>query len=187
MKIYLVRHTLPDIAPGICYGHSDIDVTTDFPSELMATKDKLAGIGTATWFTSPSLRCSKLAEALNSDISIQDARLRELDFGDWELSSWNDIPRDAFDHWANDFVNQAPPNGETFRQLYQRATDLLREVNANSDKTVVVITHAGVIRALLAEALGLALANVFRIRIDYGSVTQLLLDEQGLQVGYINR
>lgn len=186
MEIYLVRHTPPDIAPGICYGHSDIDVAADFASSIVSVKSKLAKIKPGTWFTSTSLRCSKLAEALNSGVSIQDARLKELDFGDWELSSWNDIPRDEFDHWANDYVNQAPPNGETFNQLHQRATEFLREVNANSDDTVVV-THAGVIRALLAEALGLPLVNIFRIRIDYGSVTQLLVDDQGMHVGYVNR
>ncbi len=187
MEIYLIRHTLPDIAPGICYGHSDIGVTANFPGDLATVKNKLAGIRPATCFTSPSLRCFRLAEALSLGVAIQDARLKELDFGDWELSSWDDIPRDAFDHWANDYVNQAPPNGETFQQLHQRATEFLQEVNANSRDAVVVVTHAGVIRALLAEALGLPLVNSFRIRVDYGSVTQLLVDEQGMHVGYVNR
>lgn len=186
--VYLVRHTSPDIAPSICYGQSNIDVAANFPEELALIKHKLAGIKSAICFTSPSIRCAKLAEALNSGAVIKDKRLMELDFGDWELHPWDTIPRDAFDHWAHDHVNQAPPNGETFSQLHQRATEFLMQVNANSaGASIVVVTHGGVIRALLAEALGLTLMNVFRIQIDYSSVTQLLLDEQGVRIGYVNR
>ena len=186
--VYLVRHTSPDIAPSVCYGQSDIDVAANFPEELALIKHKLAEIKPAICFTSPSLRCAKLAQALNSGAVIEDKRLMELDFGDWELRPWDTIPRDAFDLWAHDHVNQAPPNGETFNQLHQRATQFLMEVNANSAQApIVVVTHGGVIRALLAEALGLTLMNVFRIQIDYCSVTQLLLDEQVTRVGYVNR
>ena len=186
--VYLVRHTSPDIASSVCYGQSDIDVAANFPEELALIKHKLAEIKPAICFTSPSLRCTKLAQALNSGAVIEDKRLMELDFGDWELRPWDTIPRDAFDHWAHDHVNQAPPNGETFNQLHQRATQFLMEVNANSAQApIVVVTHGGVIRALLAEALGLTLMNVFRIQIDYCSVTQLLLDEQVTRVGYVNR
>ncbi|HLD08939.1 MAG TPA: alpha-ribazole phosphatase family protein, partial [Methylophilaceae bacterium] len=182
------RHTSPDIASSVCYGQSDIDVAANFPEELALIKHKLAEIKPAICFTSPSLRCTKLAQALNSGAVIEDKRLMELDFGDWELRPWDTIPRDAFDHWAHDHVNQAPPNGETFNQLHQRATQFLMEVNANSAQApIVVVTHGGVIRALLAEALGLTLMNVFRIQIDYCSVTQLLLDEQVTRVGYVNR
>jgi alpha-ribazole phosphatase len=112
----------------------------------------------------------------------------ELDFGEWELSPWDAIPREAMDHWAEDYVNQAPPNGETFHQLHQRAIQFLQEVNADStDKSIIVVTHAGVIRALLAEALSLPLKHIFRLHIDYGSVTQLLVDASGMRVGYVNR
>jgi alpha-ribazole phosphatase len=186
--VYLVRHTSPDIAPSVCYGQSEIDVAANFPEELALIRHKLAEIKPAICFTSPSIRCTKLAEALNIGTVTEDQRLMELDFGDWELCPWDTIPRDVFDRWAQDHVNQAPPNGETFNQLHQRATKFLMEVNANSTGApVIVVTHGGVIRALLAEALGLSLMNVFRIQIDYSSVTQLLLDEQGVRVGYVNR
>lgn len=193
MEIYLVRHTSPDIAASVCYGQSDINVAANFSEELALIKHKLAEIKPANCYasavySSPMRRCAKLAEALNLGAVIEDKRLMELDFGDWELRRWDTIPRDTFDHWAHDHVNQAPPNGETFNQLHQRATEFLMEVNTNSaEAPIVVVTHGGVIRALLAEALGLTLMNVFRIQIDFSSVTQLLLDEQVVRVGYVNR
>jgi len=186
--VYLVRHPPPDIAANVCYGRSDINVAANFPEELALIRHKLAEIKPAICFTSPSVRCTKLAEALNIGVVTKDKRLMELDFGDWELRPWDTISREVFDCWAQDHVNQAPPNGETFKQLHQRATEFMTEVNANSaGAPVVVVTHGGVIRALLAEALGLPLMNVFRIQIDYSSVTQLLLDGQDVRVGYINR
>jgi len=193
MEIYLVRHTSPSIASSVCYGQSDINVAANFSEELALIKHKLADIKPATCnasaiYSSPMRRCTKLAEALNLGAVIEDKRLMELDFGDWELRHWDTIPRDTFDHWAHDHVNQAPPNGETFNQLHQRATEFLMEVNANSaEAPIVVVTHGGVIRALLAKVLDLTLMNVFRIQIDCSSVTQLLLDEQGMHVGYVNR
>ena len=188
MELYLVRHTTPDIASGICYGHSDIDVATSFAAELEVLGNKLAGIMPAAIYSSPSQRCAKLAGALDLGNVIQDPRLMELDFGDWELRRWDDIPRNELDVWAHDHVVQAPPNGESFYALHQRAISFLTEVSANpSQSRVVVVTHGGAIRALLAEVLGLPLIDVFRFQIDYTSVTQLLLDEQVMRVGYVNR
>jgi alpha-ribazole phosphatase len=193
VEIYLIRHTLPDIKPGICYGRSDIDVGAGFSQDLIAVKAKLAEVEPAKCFTSPSQRCVKLAEALYSKTVyptaiIQDARLMELDFGDWELSSWDDIPRTALDQWADDHAHQAPPNGETFHELHRRATEFLGELgNTSVAQAIAVVAHAGVIRALLAETLGLPLMNIFRINIDYGSVTQLLMEGHTARVGYVNR
>ena len=198
MELYLVRHTTPDISRGVCYGQSDIDVAASFAAELEMLKDKLgaklaapvADIGTI--YSSPMQRCTKLADELANSLNLRasrkDPRLMELDFGDWELRRWDDIPRDEFDRWAYDHVHQAPPNGESFYALHKRAAAFLAEVKARPAKAcTVVVTHGGVIRALLAEVLGLPLIEVFRFQIDCASVTQLVLDEKVMRVGYVNR
>lgn len=197
MELYLVRHTTPDIAKGVCYGKSDIDVAAhSFAAELEAICHKLAGItslaiDSSAIYSSPMQRCTKLADELASSLNLspptQDPRLVELDFGDWELCSWDDIPRDAFDAWAHDHVDQAPPNGESFYALHQRAAAFLAEVSAKPASACVVVTHGGVIRALLGEVLGLPLIDTFRFQIDFASVTQLLIDEKVRRVGYVNR
>ncbi len=197
MELYLVRHTTPAIAKGICYGNSDIAVAPhSFAAELEAVRNKLAGLDPlairgSVIYSSPMQRCIKLADELASSLNLsaplQDARLMELDFGDWELRSWDDIPRAAFDTWAHDHVDQAPPNGESFYALHQRATAFLAEVSAKPAKAYVVVTHGGVIRALLGEVLGLPLIDVFRFQIDFASVTQLLLEEKVKRIGFVNR
>ena len=135
MKLTLIRHTSLQIEPGICYGQSDIDVAASFANEVANTQKKLAEMTLTAIYTSPLQRCVKLAEALNLGEVIEDARLKELHFGDWELHAWDDIPRDIFDDWAYDYANKAPPNGETFSQLQQRGIHFLDEIkNKHTDK-----------------------------------------------------
>lgn len=188
MELYLVRHTAPDINEGICYGQSDIDVMNSFAHELAALKRKIDGIQPTMIYSSPLQRCAKLAGALQLGSVIHDDRLKELNFGDWELKTWDDIPRPVFDAWANDYANLSPPNGETFSQLHVRATAFLRDCKRHTaGDSVMVVTHGGVIRALLAEVLNIPLKGLFRFRIDYASVTQLVLDEAVPRLGYVNR
>jgi alpha-ribazole phosphatase len=178
MKLTLIRHTSLQVPVGVCYGQSDIDVAASFANELELTKAKIAGMMFDAVYTSPLQRCDKLAVALNIGEVVHDARLKELHFGDWEMQAWDDIPRNIFDDWAHNYANKAPPNGETFSQLQQRALSFLAEMLVkHADEHIVVISHGGVIRALLAHALNMELKGLFRFGIDYGGVTQMEFGE----------
>lgn len=187
MKLTLIRHTSLQTAAGICYGQSDIDVAASFSSEAASTKTKLTSIGFNAVYTSPLQRCIKLADALKLGKPIEDARLMELNFGDWELRAWDDIPRDLFDTWAHDYANIAPPNGETFSQLQQRGLNFLEEILAkHANEHIAVVSHGGTIRALLAHTLNMPLKGLFRFNIDYGSVTQLDFSQIVPKIEFVN-
>ncbi|MBC7755753.1 MAG: alpha-ribazole phosphatase [Bdellovibrio sp.] len=187
MKLTLIRHTSLQIEAGICYGQSDIDVAESFASESASTQAKLTAIKFDAVYSSPLQRCVKLAEALNlGDIAV-DTRLMELNFGDWELRAWDDIPRDMFDAWGHDYANKAPPNGETFSQLQQRGIHFLTEMlTKHAGEHIVIISHGGMIRALLAHVLNMELKGLFRFTIDYGSVTQLDFNGTISKVLFVN-
>ncbi len=187
MKLTLIRHTSLQIEPGICYGQSDIDVATSFASEVVSTQTKLVEMTFDTIYTSPLQRCVKLAEALNLGKPITDKRLVELHFGDWEMQAWDDIPRDIFDDWAHDYANKAPPNGETFSQLQQRAIHFLDEMlTKHVGENIVVVTHGGMIRTLLAHVLNMELKGLFRFTIDHASVTQLDFSDKVPKIMFVN-
>ena len=174
MKLTLIRHTSLQTADGICYGQSDVDVAESFVNEAEKIKQKLASMAFNAIYSSPLQRCAKLADAINLGESVLDNRLMELNFGDWELQAWDDIPRDIFDTWAHDYANIAPPNGETFSQLQQRGLSFLEDILAkHANEHIAVVSHGGMIRALLAHVLNMELKGLFRFTIDYGSVTQL--------------
>ena len=94
MKLFLIRHTSLQVPSGICYGQSDIDVASSFMNEALVTQQKLISSPFDAIYASPLQRCLKLANTLNLGEPMTDNRLMELNFGDWEMSAWDDIPRD---------------------------------------------------------------------------------------------
>lgn len=187
MKMTLVRHTSLQVAPGICYGQTDIDIASTFAQEVSLTRQKLSQWQFDAVFTSPMQRCLKLAEALAFDNIKQDDRLKELHFGEWEMQAWADIPRDSFDAWAHNYAELSPPKGETFSQLQSRGVAFLAEMLPQfSNGHIAVITHGGMIRALLAHALNMPLKGLFRFNIDYGSVTQLDFGQAIPKIQFVN-
>jgi len=189
MDIYLIRHTKTDTLKGLCYGQSDVALADSFLKEAHQLQQKLPCLKSDRLvFSSPLTRCVKLAERLCDNV-ITDARLLELDFGDWEGSRFDEIDVAVLKQWTDDFVHVSPPNGESFIDLCQRTgafwQDVIHGMNSASDP-VLIITHAGVIRALLAYILKLSPANAFQFRVDVGSVHKLQHLDNYTYINYIN-
>ncbi len=172
MEIYLIRHTTPDIQKGICYGQTDLDVTTDFENESKAVHRQLRFDTDTIVYSSPLQRCSKLANTISTNVR-KDDRLMELDFGHWEMKAWNDIPSKEIKPWMNDFVNTNVPGGESYIALQARMVDFFNEVILPSKKDSIIVSHAGPIRALLAHINNMPLKDSFSIQLNYGHVLKL--------------
>lgn len=172
MEVYLIRHTTPEIEKGICYGQADIDVANSFKSEVQHIHTKIAKTHVSKIYSSPLQRCMKLAETFGAPIHYMD-RLKELSFGDWELKPWNEIPESELNPWMENFVHVAPPNGESYQALQHRTISCFQAIMAKKPQSVILITHAGTIRALLAHVLGIALKDSFQIKLNYGQVIKL--------------
>jgi alpha-ribazole phosphatase len=177
MEIYLIRHTSPEIGEGICYGQSDIPLATTFEAECRTLRKFLPERFQAV-YSSPISRCMRLAEKLTEKKEIiSDSRLLELDFGDWELKSWDSIDIITLNNWMKDFVHVAASNGENFSMLSDRAVHFFKELCTVDCKQVAVVSHAGFIRAVITEVLEIPLRNAFKIPVSYGSVTKLKFDK----------
>jgi alpha-ribazole phosphatase len=156
MKLWLVRHAQPLIESGICYGRLDVaadaGATAECAQQLAAQLP--AGIRV---ITSPLQRCEQLAHdllGLRPDLHLKtDARLAEMDFGDWEGRAWQAIGRAELQAWTDDFAHhKVGRRGESVAVFMARiaaAFDTLKEDQLDT----LWITHAGVIRAvhLLAQ------------------------------------
>ena len=190
MNIYLIRHTLPNVLPGICYGQADLELADSFAAELQSIQAKLAHITSPALVSSPLRRCSILAESLalhfDTPVVNKDERLMELNFGDWELRRWADIPQGVVNEWSDTHIQQAPPNGESFVALHARAKEFFIELTSKEHEHVLVFTHAGVIRALIAEISGMPLTAAANIHVDYGSVTHVVVENGVTRLERIN-
>ncbi|RZK31314.1 MAG: alpha-ribazole phosphatase [Hymenobacter sp.] len=184
MEIYLIRHTAVQ-APGICYGYSDVPLADTFAAEAAQLRTKLPPPPYRV-FSSPAQRCLTLAEAIATDIT-PDKRLREMNFGDWENRLWTELPRAETEPWMADYVTLAPPNGETFGAVQQRAAAFLTELTATvGPEPTLVFTHGGTIRALVCYCLEMPLRNAFRLQIEYASVTRIRLEHGRWQLVALN-
>lgn len=171
MAVTLIRHTRPAAAAGLCYGRTELPLGETFAEEAAAVRAQL-GTAPRVVFTSPAARCRRLAETLGAAEVRVDPRLWELDFGAWENRRWDDVPRTEVDVWAVDFVERAPPGGESFRALVERVEAFREEREAEGGDDVVV-THAGVIRAWLCLAERRALATAFERKVEFGEVVRV--------------
>jgi alpha-ribazole phosphatase len=186
MEIYLIRHTAPYIGQDVCYGQSDIALAPSFKEEWQILRGKLPEHFDAI-YSSPLKRCQFLAERLNGAAIQYDERLLELNFGDWEMKSWNEIDQGDLKVWMDHFVEQKTPGGESFRQLCLRTTAFLQDLEKNSFKTIALVTHAGVIRAIISHILGMPLQNAFQLKLDYGAVSLMTLRENLYRLAYLNK
>ena len=166
MILHLIRHPKPVVEAGICYGRLDLEaenvaavaeaLRADLPPDL------------PVW-SSPLRRCLTLAKHLHPAPLI-DERLVEMNFGDWEGVCWDAVPRAELDAWAADVAGYAPPGGESPRELQRRALDFVAALDVPE---AVIVTHAGVIRTLLAHWQGLPPERWTELNFAYGSCTRV--------------
>ena len=186
MRLYLVRHTKVNVPVGVCYGSSPVALVPQRDRHFEAVKAKLPTTATARVYSSPLQRCLELAYWLSDEVNL-DARLQEMDFGNWEMQRWEQIPQDELQAWADDLLHFKPPNGENLMMVNQRCQRFLEQLRGGDNEDVIIITHAGVISVMIAQFLRLAMQHVFRLQIDFGGVTLIHTDAPFVKIAYINR
>ncbi|MDX2130300.1 MAG: alpha-ribazole phosphatase [Chloroherpetonaceae bacterium] len=167
MEIYLVRHTTPSVDLALCYGQTDLDLADSFESEAAAIKEKLPLVFDAV-YSSPLQRCAKLAGFLTQGPVHYDARIMEISFGEWELKPWDDIGKDEIEHWAENLEHRAPPGGESLSDLFLRVNEFIDEITKMKYDRVLIVTHGGVLRSVLARVLEMPVRNIFRFKLSFG-------------------
>lgn len=167
-RIILLRHTTPDVAPGTCYGRSDLGLAATFALEAEAVLAALPAFDHL--LTSPLTRCRQLAETIakaHGTAAMVADLWTEMDFGSWEGQAWSRIPRADLDAWAGDFLDYRGHGGESVADLrarIQSAQSLLPEGNC------LVVTHMGCIKAARHIA---GDPDAWEYKLPFGEMTEL--------------
>jgi probable phosphomutase (TIGR03848 family) len=180
--VLLVRHgrttaNNAGVLAGWTAGVSLDDAGRDQVTRLAA---RLAPVPLTAVVQSPLERCVETADILLADRADvprhTDERVGEARYGDWSGMDLKKLAKDPL--WK--VVQSHPsgvvfpgPDGESMRAMQQRAVDAVRDWNdrLGADATYVVVSHADVIKAVLADALGLHLDEFQRIVVDPASVS----------------
>ncbi|MDP5239152.1 alpha-ribazole phosphatase [Uliginosibacterium sp. 31-16] len=168
-QVYLIRHPAVAVPPGICYGQSDVALAA--PVEATAAHLRAQLPARFRLLSSPLTRCRLLAEALGEPVF--DARLMEIDFGSWELRAWDEIERHLIDAWAADPLHFRAHGGESVMQMAERAISALQQALAEEPRPVVIVGHAGPLRALAGHLQGMPPQSWMQLGFAYGSLLPL--------------
>ena len=181
MQIYLIRHPKPLDVLGACYGRQDVAVGADETrAAAIVVRQQLPAsvLQNAPIYTSPLSRCATLARALAAPgVPLVDHDLIEMDFGSWEGRSWDTVPREQLDGWAEDLWGYRPGGGENAQAVAGRWNRFLSRLHGMDRETVVAVTHAGIIRVALAQAGRRDLGELAEAPVEYGAVHALALSD----------
>jgi probable phosphomutase (TIGR03848 family) len=153
--------------------------------QVRAVGERLAKVPLAAIVSSPLERCRQTADAVAAgrEVEVQsDDRLGEARYGDWTGRTIKELVKDPL--WK---VVQLHPSaavfpgadGEGLAQTQARAVAAVREWNAKlgPDSVWLACSHGDVIKAILADALGLHLDQFQRIVVDPASVSVVTYTE----------
>lgn len=178
MRLILVRHPQPEVASGLCYGSTDVAASESAIAQVVAGLGAAGLPGALPVFASPLARCALLARALGVPVTL-DARLAEMDFGAWEMRTWDAIPRAEVDAWAADLLHYRPGGGENVLAVARRVAAFRDELRQAGHPGALLVCHAGTMRLLSAlhmcgsvEEAALRAASSPH-RIGYGEVLML--------------
>ncbi len=177
MEVTAIRHTSVNVARGVCYGRTDVEVNHDsFQAESATTRKALSEIDDNydAVFTSPLTRCRMLAQACGYSEAIVDSRLQEMDFGDWEMQSFDSITDPRLQEWYDDWLNVCPTGGESFADQYERVSNWIDYCREQGYKRILVFAHGGIIMQMMRLS-GLDVMEAVRNQPKYGEIKQLII------------
>lgn len=135
--------------------------------------------------TSPLSRCAAFAQQLADKHRVgcrASAALMEIGFGRWEGKTVAEIQRlypEEFSGFLADPVNNPPAGAERIADFKARiGQEWLRLLADPGGEHILVVCHAGVIRMILHHVLEFPLAALFRLRVDYASLTRVQITRQ---------
>ena len=178
-RLILMRHGQPEERiHGRCYGSLDVNLSECGERQISGKIDLLRSFAPKLIYTSPAKRASasarRVAGELKVPIQLADD-LREISFGAFEGLTFDEIQRKypaEYTFWMEKPTEIRFPGGESLADLSARVQAFLTGLlETHRAQTVLAVSHAGVIRLILANALGLPAKNIFQIDQSYAGIS----------------
>ncbi|NNF68551.1 MAG: phosphoglycerate mutase [Acidimicrobiia bacterium] len=183
MELHLVRHgvtsetgsRLTGRLPGVALSASGED-------QAGAAARHLSGRKVGAVYSSPVERCRQTADIIAKELGHKvriEKRVQEVDYGKWQGRTLSSLQK--LKAWRGLFVAPARfrfPDGETLQEAQSRAVAAIEHLAGRHPRDrVIVVSHADIIRVLLAHYLGMPLDMVHRLDVRPASVSTVILNE----------
>lgn len=179
MEIYLIRHTSVDVPAGYAYGQTDVSLRPTFEQEAEVVKQSLDGLHFDKVYTSPLTRCVRLATHCGFPDARKEDRIKELNFGEWEMKSWEELSADPRSEvWFTDWINVRTPGGESLSDQYNRVASFLDEIRNGDFEKVCIFAHGGVLTCARVYMGEYDIKEAFKNVPYYGAIIKLEVDKK---------
>ncbi len=180
----LIRHGQPQ-GGNLYSGHKIDDPLSDKGWQQMrdAIDDK------APWnqiITSPMQRCQDFARAISEQHQIPltiEQDFREVGFGSWEGKTREQLKADRlqeYEDFYRDPVNCRPPGAEALDAFIERVTTAYeKQLQQHNGQHILIVAHAGVMRAIIGLTLHTAPIGLYRIKVYNAGLSRIQYDQHG--------
>lgn len=183
VKIYMVRHGATEATDtGRICGHMDLELTPTGLAQAEEAADWFSSADLEAIFTSPLKRAMQTTETIAKSMKhptyFKHSGLIEKKEGEWDGKTYWEI-RDTdpklWTKWSDNPIDFAPPGGESVRDFVARVGRALDDIitNHNKGNKILLVTHSGVIKAVIMHALNIPVENFFRIDIPPASISRV--------------
>lgn len=176
-RLALCRHGEPEGAKGRFCGALEVALSADGHRQAEALAAALPSLDPVAVYTSPARRAVETARPIAAQLGVApvvEPDLRELDFGEADGLRYEEAGARwpaLYAEWLRAPTRVCFPGGEAFSGFRTRALAVVARVQMrHPDAAVVVVTHAGVIRTLLAHWLSIPEEALFRLDQSYGCI-----------------
>ncbi|WP_064117339.1 alpha-ribazole phosphatase family protein [Pseudomonas fluorescens] len=183
LQLDLLRHGETELGGGL-RGSLDDALTDKGWAQMRA-----AVVEGGPWdriVSSPLQRCARFAAELGEQLNLPvhlDKDLQELHFGAWEgqsAAALMETDAEALGLFWADPYSFTPPQGEPVSEFSSRVlAAVARLISAYADERVLLISHGGVMRLLLARARGLPREQLLNVEVAHGALFALSVDADG--------
>jgi alpha-ribazole phosphatase len=166
-SITLIRHGATAHSEEKRYsGQNDVSLSPTGIQQIKTLKETLQTKDIHKVYTSTLPRAIQSAKIIFPNHELfQDKQLAELNFGDWDKLTYNEIEHADADNllkWVKNPWSLAPPKGETMAALEARAAQFLKNINnSESSGNIAIVAHGGSIKAIACHLLNKPLKDTF--------------------------
>jgi len=179
LLLFLIRHARADYRPGRLYGWTpNVHLAPDGVEDAKRLGERLEPVRFRAIYSSPLERCLETADAVAAGrgLEVQSVDgLGEVRYGSWQGKSFKTLARTKLWRVVQLHPSQATfPGGESLRAMQARGVEAIEDIRGRHRRgAVAVVTHADLLKAVVAHYLGMHLDLFQRIVITPASVTLL--------------
>ena len=193
-KWLLVRHGETTWnALGKIQGHEDVKLSEVGRHQAEQLKNRLSGVNLDAAFSSDLTRCVETAQIVTTKAETQlslTGLMREQGFGSWQGLGFQEVKTqdpDLYDRMMGRDPGFTPPGGESYRDVVRRVNEFSRILMLKDYLGMVLIVgHAGSLRALISSMLKIPLGASWRLQLDSCGLSVLDVGQEKIRLSLFN-